>query len=108
NNQRKVELDAAARLERSGKKVPEQTRVNIDAYDRRIADQEAQIKAAEAEQQKLRDEFAVSITRLNAIYPDKALPESVINPPLPAAAPAVPAAPAPAAPAAKPAAAPAK
>lgn len=108
NNKRKVELDAAARLERSGKKVPEQTRVNIDSYDRRIADQEAQIKAAEAEQQKLRDDFAVSITRLNVIYPDKALPESVINPPLPGATPAAPAAPAAAAaPAAKPAAAPA-
>lgn len=109
NNKRKVELDSAARLERSGKKVPEQTRVNIESYDRRIADQEAQIKVLQAEQQKLRDEFAVSIGRLNMIYPDKALSEAEINPPAPAPAPAAaPAAkPAPATPA-KPAAVPAK
>lgn len=104
-NRRKAELDSAARMERSGKKVPEQIRANIESYDRRIADQQAQIADLEADQQALRDEFAIAISRLNVIYPDKAVPESMINPPAPA--PAAPAAPA-AAPAAKPAAAPAK
>ncbi|MFP5441870.1 MAG: hypothetical protein ACLGHJ_10280 [Gammaproteobacteria bacterium] len=106
-NRRKAELDSAARMERSGKKVPEQIRANIESYDRRIADQQAQIADLEADQQALREEFAIAISRLNVIYPDKAVPESMINPPAPApAAPAAPAA-APAAPA-KPAAAPAK
>lgn len=103
-SRRKAELDSAARMERSGKKVPEQTRANIESYDRRIADQQAQIADLEADQQALRDEFAVAIARLNVIYPDKAVPESMINPPAtpaptPAAAPAAPA---------KPVAAPAK
>lgn len=99
-SRRKAELDSAARMERSGKKVPEQTRANIESYDRRIADQQAQIASLEADQKALREEFAIAIGRLNVIYPDKAVPESMINPPTtpaPAAAAAPAAAPKPAA-----------
>lgn len=83
---RKLELDNAARQERAGRKVPAQVSASIASLDGRIAEQEAQIKVYEAEQQKLREEFVTTIMRLNVIYPDKALPAEAAAP-VPAPAP---------------------
>lgn len=104
NGKRKTDLDQAARMERSGKKVPEQMRKNLDALDRNIAAQEAEAKNAEAAIQELRTDFVETLDRLNVIYPDKAIPRESYAPAAPAAsAPAATAtAPAAQAPASKP------
>lgn len=87
NGKRKIELDQAARLERSGKKVPDQARASLDTLDRRIANQEADVNTSEAEIQRLREDFVLTIDRLNLIYPAKAIPrESYVSAAAPAAA----------------------
>lgn len=102
-NKRKAELEQAARIERKGQKVSQPMRDSIDRLNRNVQEKEAQIKAYEADREKIRADFQPIIERLNALYPDKAIALDV-----PAAAPAAPApvaAPAAAAPKAAPAAA---
>lgn len=91
NSKRKQEVEQAAKLERKGGVVPPHMKESIGRLDRQVADQEAQIKALEADKEKIRAEFDPVIERLKVIYPDKATPAT---PTAPVAVPATPAAPA--------------
>lgn len=100
-SKRKAELEQAARLERKGTAVPADMRANIDRMSKQLADQDAQMKALEADREKLRTDFEPIIERLKVIYPNKVAPVAApAASAAPAAAPvaAPPAASAPAAP----------
>ncbi len=94
-SKRKGELEQAARLERQGTAVPPVIRENIERLNRQINEQDAQVKALQADSDKMRTDFGPIIERLKVIYPHKVNPDNKAVPPVagsPAPAPAAPAA----------------
>ena len=64
------EISNAARIERSGREVPENTSVLIDRYTRQISDLEAEIAQHEADIEQVRQNFEPIIERLRLITSD--------------------------------------
>lgn len=70
-NKRRLEMEQAARMERKGGAVPQQTRDNIERLNRQLADQELKVEALEKDRERIREEFAPVIERLQVIYPGR-------------------------------------
>lgn len=62
-----AEISNAARVERSGREVPEATTVVIERYGRQISDLEQEIRQHEADMVQVRENFAPIIERLHQI-----------------------------------------
>lgn len=75
-SKRKGELEQAARLERQGTAVPPAMRENIERLNRQINEQDAQVKALQADSGKMRTDFEPIIERLKVIYPHKVNPDN--------------------------------
>ncbi len=82
---RAMEAQRAAALERTGKPVPKPLADSIRNYDKQIQQLQTEIQARKAEQEKVRQEFAPIIQRLNDLT---GLPAgNVLQPNLPATRP---------------------
>lgn len=79
-NKRRLEMEQAARMERKGGAVPQQTRDNIERLTRQIAEQEAKVQVLEQDRERIRAEFVPVIERLQVIYPGRSTPAATAAP----------------------------